>query len=297
MIEGRVYADGCGQQVVNAGTADCVSGQIQISVCSGGGNPTDNCSTSHGHCITHSGVDVNYTEANTFYDIIDCAPPKCSGCGSCEGCRPAGCQSPIVIDLLNEGMHFTSLSKGVKFDFNADGKPLFMSWTDPKYHNAWLALDRDKNGTIDNAQELFGYPTEPQLPSRGQRNGWLALAVYDQPSSGGNADGVIDVNDAIYSSLLLWIDDNHDGISQPSELHHLAEIGVQKIPLKYGQDSYTDQYGNTFSFETFVAMPRRERRQAWDVVLDASETPPGKDVVLRSHEEAAKRRKVNPILG
>jgi len=202
-----------------------------------------------------------------------------------------------VIDLLNEGMHFTSLSKGVKFDFNADGKPLFMSWTDPKYHNAWLALDRDKNGTIDNAQELFGYPTEPQLPSRGQRNGWLALAVYDQPSSGGNADGVIDVNDAIYSSLLLWIDDNHDGISQPSELHHLAEIGVQKIPLKYGQDSYTDQYGNTFSFETFVAMPRRERRQAWDVVLDASETPPGKDVVLRSHEEAAKRRKVNPILG
>lgn len=23
-------------------------------------------------------------------------PPPCTGCGSCEGCRPAGCQSPIV---------------------------------------------------------------------------------------------------------------------------------------------------------------------------------------------------------
>ena len=185
-----------------------------------------------------------------------------------------------MIDFLNEGMHFTSLQNGVTFDFNGDGKPLFMSWTDPSYHNAWLALDRDNNGKIDSAQELFGYPTEPQLPSRdGRRNGWLALAVYDEPSRGGNGDGVIDGNDAIYSSLLLWIDDNHDGVSQSIELHHLAEMGVTKIQLKYGQDSYTDEFGNTFSFESFVGMQRRERRQAWDVVLNASETPPGMDVL------------------
>ncbi len=184
-----------------------------------------------------------------------------------------------MIDLLNEGMRFTSTGKGVTFDLNGDGKPLFMSWTDPAYHNAWLALDRNGNGKIDSAQELFGYPTEPQLPSRdGKRNGWLALAVYDDPANGGNGDGVIDANDAYYWTLLLWTDSNHDGISQPDELHHLAEMGVKKIPLKYGQDSFTDEYGNTFSFEVFVAL-QKERRQAWDVVLDASETPPGMDVL------------------
>lgn len=113
----------------------------------------------------------------------------------------------------------------------------------------------------------------------GVRNGWLALAVYDDPSRGGNGDGVIDRNDAIYSSLLLWVDGNHDGVSQPGELRHLAETGVSKIQLKYGDASYTDEFGNTFSFESFVLMQRRERRQAWDVVLDASETPPGMDVV------------------
>ena len=224
------------------------------------------------------------TLIKSYYDPYGCdppppPPPPCTGCGSCAGCRPVGCQSPIAIDLLNEGMRFTSIGKGVTFDFNGDGKPLFMSWTDPNYYNAWLALDRDNNGTIDSAQELFGYPTEPQLPSRDvKRNGWLALAVYDDPGRGGNGDGVIDSNDAIYSNLLLWIDDSHDGVSQATELHHLAQMGVKKIPLKYGQDSYTDEFGNTFSFKVLVAV-QKERRQAWDVVLDASETPPNRDVL------------------
>jgi hypothetical protein len=179
-------------------------------------------------------------------------------------------------------MHFTSLRDGVKFDLNGDGKPLYLSWTDPNYHNAWLALDRNHNGKIDSAQELFGYLTEPQIPSRdSKRNGWLALAVYDEPSNGGNGDGVIDAKDAIYSELLLWIDSNHDGISQPSELHHLAEMNVTSIPLTYTHRSYKDDDGNNFRFGNFVFMDtpdngfRGARHQAWDVVLDASEDLPG----------------------
>jgi len=165
---------------------------------------------------------------------------------------------------------------------NGDGKPLYLSWTDPNYHNAWLALDRNHNGTIDSAQELFGYLTEPQVPSRdGKRNGWLALAVYDEPANGGNGDGVIDAKDAIYPDLLLWIDSNHDGISQPGELHHLAEMGVMRIPLKYTHKSYKDDNGNNFRFENFVGIQdgehKLDRHQAWDVVLGASEDPPGRD--------------------
>src|SRR4029077_13419234 len=109
------------------------------------------------------------------------------------------------------------------------------------------------NGTIDSAQELFGYPTQPQIPGPNP-NGWLALAVYDEPAYGGNGDGVIDAKDAIYPELLLWIDENHDGISQPNELHHLAELGVTRIPLAYTHKSYRDDNGNNFRFENFVGM-------------------------------------------
>jgi len=189
-----------------------------------------------------------------------------------------------VIDVLAEGFHLTSLADGVSFDFNGDGQPLFMSWTDPNYHNAWLALDRNSNGTIDSVQELFGYATQPQMPSPdGVRSGWLALAMYDQPAYGGDGDGAIDANDAIYSQLLLWIDENHDGISQSQELHHLDEMSVARIDLTYNETkSYKDQFGNTFHFESFVtvtsqgsnAKPKLKKQQAWDVVLNASDTRP-----------------------
>jgi hypothetical protein len=42
------------------------------------------------------------------------------------------------------------------FDFAGTGKPIKLSWTDPKYSNAWLVLDRNGNGKIDSALEMFG---------------------------------------------------------------------------------------------------------------------------------------------
>lgn len=189
-------------------------------------------------------------------------PPVCTSCNQCTGiCQPAGCASPIVIDVFREGLHLTSFKDGVPFDFNGDGKPLFMAWTDPRYHNGWLVLDRNHNGKIDSVQEMFGVPTLPQVPGM-VPSGWAALAVYDQPENGGNGDGVISAADRIYPELLVWIDSNHDGISQPQELHHLADLGITKIDLKYNAvDTYTDKWGNEFEFESFVDVIGRENRR------------------------------------
>jgi hypothetical protein len=71
---------------------------------------------------------------------------------------------------------------GVKFTFN--GTLLQTSWTNPSYSNAWLALDRNGNGKIDDASELFSEFT-PQPPSANP-NGYKALAVFDDPRNGGN---------------------------------------------------------------------------------------------------------------
>ncbi|MGO4880575.1 MAG: hypothetical protein ACLP59_07115 [Bryobacteraceae bacterium] len=152
--------------------------------------------------------------------------------------------SPIIIDVLGQGFHLTGMAGGVKFTFN--GSLLQTSWTDAKYSNAWLALDRNGNGVIDDASELFGELAPP--PPSAHPNGYKVLAVFDDPSYGGNGNGRIDPGDAVYPLLRLWIDRNHDGISQRDELLSLTEAGVFAIGLDYVESDRMDQFGNSFRF-------------------------------------------------
>lgn len=163
--------------------------------------------------------------------------------------------SPIVIDTTGEGFRLTSAEEGVLFDFFGDGHPLQIAWTARDSGNAFLALDRNHDGKIDNAKELFGnFTAQPPCPDGGGacRNGYRALAEFDKPENGGNGDGIIDHRDVVFSRLRLWIDENHDGISQPSELHTLDELGVHSLSLRYKELWHTDRYGNLFHYRGAV---------------------------------------------
>jgi hypothetical protein len=99
--------------------------------------------------------------------------------------------------------------------------------------------------------------------------------VFDQTSEGGNNDGVIDARDAVYVSLRLWRDSNHNGVSENGELFTLPQLGITAISLKYKESKWTDVYGNQFKYRSKVERSTKGKgrdKWAYDVFLVANST-------------------------
>jgi hypothetical protein len=196
----------------------------------------------------------------------DCGDPECQmPQGGCPGGVWAGepncecLESPIIIDLNNDGYNLTNAANGVRFDLRGDGKTHPWSWTARGSDDAFLALDRNGDGRITSGKELFGNNTEQ--PVSEEPNGFTALRVFDQ-----NDDGWINEKDVVHQKLLLWVDANHDGVSQRQELQPLKPGKVEGVSLDYKLSKRSDRHGNQFKFKALARISGIER-WVWDIFL------------------------------
>jgi hypothetical protein len=147
--------------------------------------------------------------------------------------QATGAADPLVLDLDGDGIELTSARQGAEFDITGDGKTERTAFV--KGNDAFLAIDKNRNGEIDNGSELFG-------DQHGAPNGFEELAKYDS-----NQDGLIDEHDAVYDRLLLLTGRDRNGQFDAGRLQTLHQAGIASISLSYLQASSLTSGGNRLS--------------------------------------------------
>ncbi|MDR6817407.1 hypothetical protein J2X76_002580, partial [Neorhizobium sp. 2083] len=161
--------------------------------------------------------DINLFNRNDFYGV------------KLKGNYLVDAADPIILDLDHNGLTFTSVEDGVKFDINADGKLDQVAWTKT---DGILAFDVNGNGKIDNGSEIF----TPNFGGGTHAGGVAALSTLDV-----NHDGKIDASDTGFDKLLVWQDANGNGISDAGELKGLHDYGITGISLDaHSAEGYID---------------------------------------------------------
>jgi hypothetical protein len=179
--------------------------------------------------------------------------------------------SALLLPLDGEDTDFalTSPEQGVVFDVTGSGAREQVAWTRAGTDVAFLAIDLDGDGRITSGKELFGSAT-----LAGSRNGCSALLQMFR-QSGAPLSGAIHDGHDLYDRLLLWVDRNHDGQSDRSELTPAREA-FTAIGLGYQGVGWADTHGNRIRF------------QGW---MQARTAGPDQGTAIDARDERERRRR------
>lgn len=182
------------------------------------------------------------------------------GCNACAG-NDSSTWTPIVINRQAGSFPLSSFEQGVAFDVDASGARRRTSWTRAESQLEFLWLDRNHDGVITDASELFGSATVLRSGTRA-RHGFEALRELD-----GDGDGDLDSHDASWPQLKLWRDADHDGVSQHSEIALLTESAVERLEIESRWSGRRDANGNLLRYQASLVLQNDIRRTYYDVLF------------------------------
>ncbi len=162
--------------------------------------------------------------------------------------------SPIMLFFDNQVPQFLG---DTEFKLSKETNRLY--WPEKNAPGYFLALDRNKNGKIDDGTELFG--------DQKSATGFEYLKFLDE-----NKDQILDQKDPQYSQLLLWRDINSDGVSQKSELFSLKALKVIRVDLE--TQNKAQSFGDRAEFRqvshfVFIKDKQEQIGQVVDIYLKA----------------------------
>ena len=138
--------------------------------------------------------------------------------------------TPIAIDLNGDGIKTVARTDATGlFDLFGNGSAVRSGWLSSE--DGFLAIDNNGNGIIDDISELFG--------GLNKGDGFAKLAAFDS-----NGDGVVDADDADFSSLLVWQDINGNHSTDDGELMSLVDAGIASLSVSYVEMPVIDAQGN-----------------------------------------------------
>jgi RTX calcium-binding nonapeptide repeat (4 copies) len=197
--------------------------------------------------------------------------------------------SPLVLDLDGSGIETLALDKtSIFFDHDNNGFIEKTGWAGP--NEGLLVLDLNGNGIVDSGAELFGNNTaleDGQLAA----HGFAALAMYDT-----NRDKRIDQNDAIWTKLRVWRDQNSNAQTDPGEWLTLEELKIRALLLTHYDEELTDQNGNLHLQHGFYELMDGKRLDMTDVWF-AKETINSIQTIYREVDEETEKLPNVPGMG
>lgn len=123
---------------------------------------------------------------------------------------------PLIINFAGTAAELKNTT--FAFDLNADGSAENIQ--ELAAGSAFLVLDKNKDGKINNGNEMFGTQSG---------DGFADLSIYDE-----DGNGWIDENDSVYNSLGVWNNSAYGG-----KIRSLKEAGIGAIYLQNANTEFS----------------------------------------------------------
>jgi len=167
------------------------------------------------------GLGEEFGDASDYCTLDNGLPTwGCDG-ADFDGCA---CNTPLMLKFEAAAVRMTA-SPVATFDIDDVGA--CVTTDRPTSATPWLALDVDKDGTVDSGRGLFGSGTRLD-GNRRARNGVMALAPLDTDNN-----GRIDAGDERFNKFVLWSDHDGDKRGTLAEMEALSVRSVLSSELDY----------------------------------------------------------------